>query len=122
VNLGAYGGPRKEIAERFSELAGVSMDPVGLFWDDFDTLDGHMAELGGVPRELPSVHEGGDEPLSEFLKGIEENRYSWTWPLDEPARLAALGRVRPWAEERFGPLDEPREFEHPTRWRAYDLA
>jgi SAM-dependent methyltransferase len=122
ANLGAYGGQRQEIAERFTQIAGVSMTPVGLVWDDFDTLDAVLSEFGASSRELPSVHEEGDEPLSEFLEGIEENRYSWTWPLDESTRLAALERVRPWARERFGPLDEPRPFEHASRWRAYDLA
>jgi len=122
VNLGAYGGERAEIQERFAELAGISLDPVGLRWGDFDSLDRAMERLGATPRSLPPVHDGGADPLNEFLKGIEENRYSWTWKVGDETRHRALAELRPWAEERFGPLDERRPYAHATRWRAYDLA
>lgn len=121
VNLGAYGGPREELQERFAELAGVSLDPVGLGWGDFDSLDAAMGHLGAETRELPPVGEGSDEPLAEFLLGIERGTYSWTWDIQEDLRLSVVAELRPWAEERFGPLDERRPFEHATRWRAYDL-
>jgi len=122
VNLGAYGGERAEIQQRFADLVGISLDPVGLRWGDFELLDRTMEQLGAAPRLLPAVHEGDTEPLDHFLEGIEGNRYSWTWTVDDEARLGALEVLRPWAEERFGPLDEPRPHEHATRWRAYDLA
>ncbi len=122
VNLGAYGGELAEIQERFAELAGISLDPVGLRWGDFDQLDRVMERLGATPRSPPPVHEGDSDSLSKFLKGIEENRFSWTWRVDDDVRLRALEELRPWAEERFGPLDETKPHLHATRWRAYDLA
>jgi SAM-dependent methyltransferase len=122
LNLGAYGGPQDEIQRRFAELAGVSVEPVGLRWGDFDALDGAMASHGATPRPLPSLPDVGEQTLATFLEGIRENRYSWTWPLDEATRLRVLAELVPWAEERFGPLDAPRTFEHAGRWRAYDLA
>lgn len=122
VNLGAYGGPREEIQARFAELAGVSLEPVGLGWGDFDALDGAMAVLGASARDLPPVHEGSDEPLGEFLRGIETGLYSWTWDVRQDVRSRAVRELWPWAEERFGPLDERRHVRHATRWRAYDLA
>jgi SAM-dependent methyltransferase len=121
VNLGAYGGERDEIKERFGELVGVSLDPIGLRWDDFDALDEAMASLGARPRELPPVHEGGDEPLGEFVDGIRDNLYSWTWNVPDDLRLRAHAELRRWAADRFGDLGERRPFEHATRWRAYDL-
>ncbi|MGH2672550.1 MAG: class I SAM-dependent methyltransferase [Actinomycetota bacterium] len=121
VNLGAYGGPRKEIQERFAEITGVPIKPVGLHWGDYDELESEMTALGGRVRELPSVHEGGTETLGEFVEGIEENRYSWTWSLADDQRLRAAAEIRSWAQKRFGALDEPRAFEHATRWLAYDL-
>ncbi len=121
VSLGAYGGPRKEIQERFAEITGVPIRSVGLHWDDYDGLESEMTALGARSRELPSVHEGGSETIGEFIEGIEENRYSWTWPLGDDQRLRAAADVRSWAHERFGALDELRPFEHGTRWLAYDL-
>jgi SAM-dependent methyltransferase len=121
VNLGAYEEARKAIQDRFAEITGVSLDPVGLHWADYDELESAMTALGARVRELPSVNEGGTESLGEFVEGIEENRYSWTWPLGDDERLLAAAEVRSWAEERFGPLDERQRFEHATRWLAYDL-
>lgn len=121
VNLGAYGGERAEIQERFGALTGVSVEPVGLRWGDFDELDRAMTALGTVPRDLPALSDTDDEPLSGFLDGIEENRYSWVWRVDDATRLRALAELREWAKDRYGSLDEPRPREHATRWRAYDL-
>jgi SAM-dependent methyltransferase len=121
VNLGAYGGARKEIQERFAQITGVSLAPVGLHWGDHEQLESEMRALGARARELPSVREAGTETLGEFVEGIQENRYSWTWPLGDVERRRAAAEIRSWAQERFGPLDEARPFEHATRWRAYDL-
>lgn len=121
VNLGAYGGARQEVQARFAELAEVSLAPVGLGWGDFDSLDAEVGAHGASARELPPVHEGSDEPLGEFLRGIERGRYSWTWRVAKRERLHVVAELRPWAEERFGPLEEHVPFEHATRWRAYDL-
>jgi ubiquinone/menaquinone biosynthesis C-methylase UbiE len=121
VNLGAYGGERLEIQRRFAELTGASVDPVGLGWGEFDALDRAMERLGAGAREVPEVHETAFDSLADFLDGISESRYSWTWGVPDDVRLAALAEIRPWARERFGPLDEPMPRPHATRWRAYDL-
>jgi len=121
VHLGAYGGPRDEVHRRFEEIVGSSVDPVGLGWHGEDDLDAEVARHGGSLRLLPELTERVEEPLSEFLDGIERNLYSWTWPVLEDVRLATVRELRPWVEERFGPLDEPRSWEHMIVWRAYDL-
>ena len=121
VNLGAYDETRFEIQRRFAELTGISTDPVGLFWGDVDALDAEMAAIGRTLRELPSVHEEGEDTLEEFLEGIEEGRWSWTWRADDEARRRAVAQMRPWAADRFGPLDRVERYELATVWRAYDL-
>ena len=121
ANLGAYGGPRREIQERFGEITGVPIEPVGLSWGDVVSLDAEMASHGAEVRELPPVREGGQESVGEFLEEIRDNLFSWTWRIPEDVRLRTAEVLRPWAEERFGPLDEVRPYEHATVWRAYDL-
>lgn len=121
VNLGAYEEARRAIQERFAEITGLSLKPVGLHWGHYDELESEMTALGARVRELPSLHEDGTETLGEFVEGIEQNRYSWTWPLAEDQRRGAAAEVRSWAQERFGSLDERKPFEHVTRWLAYDL-
>lgn len=121
VHLGAYGGPRDEVHRRFEEIVGFSVDPVGLGWHGEEDLDAEVARHGGELRILPELTDDVEEPLSEFLDDIERDLYSWTWPVPEDVRLATVRELRPWAEERFGPLDEPRAWEHTIVWRAYDL-
>jgi SAM-dependent methyltransferase len=121
VNLGAYDEPTTEIRRRFSEITGVQTDPVGLMWGELDELDARMEALGATLRLLPSIPEEGEETLGEFLEGIAEGRWSWTWNASEDARLNAVEELRPWAEERYGPLDRVDRFELETVWRAYDL-
>jgi ubiquinone/menaquinone biosynthesis C-methylase UbiE len=121
VNLGAYAGERQEIQQRFSELTGTSVDPVGLGWGEFDRLDRVMEGLGAASRSLPPVDEGAVDSLGEFLKGIEESRYSWTWSVEDDVRLRAYRELLGWARERYGPLEDPAPRRHATRWQAYDL-
>jgi SAM-dependent methyltransferase len=121
ANLGAYGGERAEIQRRFAELVGTSIDPVGLGWGDFDRLDRELGSLGARPRDLPLVRDHGEGSLGDFLEGVAEDRYSWTWSVPAPDRVRAHAALVPWARERFGDLDAERRWEHDSRWRAYDL-
>jgi SAM-dependent methyltransferase len=118
---GAFQGPWAEIRDRLGHELGRELRPVGLPWQDFDSLDAAAGRLGLRPRDLPRMTVHGDEPLAEYLHGIEQNHYSWLWPLSDEDRLRALAAVRPWAEERFGPLDAPMPSEAEVVWRAYDL-
>lgn len=121
IHLGTYGGPRDEIHSRFEQVVGIPVDPVGIGWHQEEELDAEVARHGGRLRILPPLTDRREEPLSEFLDGIERNLYSWTWPVPDDVRRGAVRELRPWAEERFGPLDRPLVFEATIVWRAYDL-
>ncbi len=121
VHLGSYGGPHDEIHRRFEEVVGFSVDPVGLGWRGEGELDAEVARHGGRLRMLPPLVHRSEEPLAAFLDGIEQGRYSWTWPAPDDVRRAALDELRPWTRDRFGPLHVPRTWEAAIAWRAYDL-
>lgn len=122
VNLGAYGAEWVQIQERFADLVGISVEPVGLDWGDYENLDLELRALGARSRELPPVREDTTQPLRVFLDGIAESCFSWTWGVSEAERVRAHAELVPWARDRFGDLDEERRWRHDTRWRAYDLA
>lgn len=121
ANLGSYAGAHEAIRCRFEDLTGFSTAPVGLHWSGFEELDAELARYGASLRVLPSPYESFDETLEGFVNDIEANRYSWAWPVPEDLRLRAVAEIRPWAEERFGPLDVVQPFSVDTTWRAYDL-
>ena len=121
VSLGAFDEVGRAIRARFSEITGLSTDPVGLMWGNHDELDDELEGLGLRLRVLPSIPEEEEEPLGSFLDAIEDGRWSWTWHVPEDARVDAVRQLRPWAEERFGPLDRVERYEVETVWRAYDL-
>ena len=121
VSLGAFDEVGRTIRARFSEITGLSTDPVGLMWGNHDELDGELEGLGLRLRVLPAIPEEAEEPLGSFLDAIEEGRWSWTWHVPENTRVDAVRELRPWAEERFGPLDRVERYEVETVWRAYDL-
>ncbi|HKE53457.1 MAG TPA: class I SAM-dependent methyltransferase [Actinomycetota bacterium] len=121
VNLGAFDEPTTEIRRRFSAITAVQTDPVGLMWGELDELDARMEVLGAAVRLMPPIPQEEEESLGEFLDGIAEGRWSWTWNVSEGARLSAVEELRPWSEERYGPLDRISRVELETVWRAYDL-
>ncbi|HEY2965058.1 MAG TPA: class I SAM-dependent methyltransferase [Actinomycetota bacterium] len=121
VSLGAFDEVGTAIRARFSEITGLSTDPVGLMWGEHDALDAELEGLGARLRLLPAIRDEGEEPLGTFLDALEEGRWSWTWHVPEDARLDAVRELRPWAEERYGPLDRGERYSIETVWRAYDL-
>jgi SAM-dependent methyltransferase len=120
VSLGAFDQVGRAVRARFSEITGLSTDPVGLMWGNHDALDAELEALGLRLRVLPAIPDE-EEPLGSYLDAIEEGRWSWTWHVPEDARLDAVRQLRPWAEERFGPLDRGERYGVETVWRAFDL-
>jgi len=121
VSLGAFDEVGRAVRARFSEITRLSTDPVGLMWGDHDELDAALEGLRLRLRVLPAIRDEEEEPLGSFLDAIEEGRWSWTWHVPEDARADAVRELRPWAEERFGPLDRIERYSVETVWRAYDL-
>lgn len=121
LSLGAFDEVGTAIRARFSEITGLSTDPVGLMWGEHDALDAELEGLGARLRVLPAIPEEGEEPLGSFLDALEEGRWSWTWHVPEDTRRDAVRELRPWAEERYGPLDRVELYSVETVWRAYDL-
>jgi len=107
------------IQRRFLEEAGL---PVG--WPGASSLaevDEAMVALGAKPRDLPDVLIYPRGTIAQHLARLEGGVYSFTWHVDPATRRAVVEAIRPWAEERFGPLDRPRKGRARLRWRAYDL-
>jgi ubiquinone/menaquinone biosynthesis C-methylase UbiE len=121
ASLGGHGGPREEISDRFAEETGLDLGLVGLDWGASDELDEVMTRLGCNPREIPQLREVVDHTLESFIESIAEGRWSWTWKVPADLRRRTAEQIRPWAEERFGPLDAKCREELATRWCAYDL-
>ncbi|MGA9160534.1 MAG: class I SAM-dependent methyltransferase [Actinomycetota bacterium] len=121
VCLGVFDEPSAEIRARFTQITGISTDPVGLLWGETEPLDAELERLGTRRRILPPIPEEEEETLGGYLDDIEDGRWSWTWHIPEDARRDAVRELRPWAEERFGPLDRAERSQVETVWRAYDL-
>jgi len=96
-------------------------DPVGsLEVGEHQDVEQVGAGSGSRRRGAPAVGQE-ERPLGWFLASIEEGRWSWTWHVAEDVRRNAVRELRPWAEERYGPLDRIEENEVERVWRAYDL-
>jgi len=122
VGLGSYGGAQAEIQARFAQTTGVSIEPVGLAWDGWHRLDEVVAGLGG--EKLPDVTfaDRDRDDLEHFVRGIEANRYSWTWAVtDDAARADAAADARSWAEARWGPLECAPRATFDWRYAVYRL-
>jgi hypothetical protein len=123
VEPGGYSGEWRDIYMRFVQELGAAAAPVGLDWrDGYDELDEAFAARGGTLRGIESTPGWVDTSVATFLEDATKRAYSWTWQVPEDALEDAIGRVRAWAIDRYGPdLDEPFALEVPHRWRVYDL-
>lgn len=121
TSIGGYSRLRSEIQERFAELTGISAEPPGLAWTGEDELEEAMGALGLAGRDLPRFTEVERDGLDGFMDAVDQNRFSWTWKVDDALRARAVAEVRRSVEERYGPLDQIPLEEHEIAWRAYDL-
>ena len=122
ANLGgSYSGTHWDIQQRFAEVTGITTVPVGLNWAASDELDAELTSHGATVRVLPPLEESFAQPLEKFIGEIEDNKYSWTWKVSDEVRHRAVAEIRPWAVERFGPLEALQTFSIEMTWRAYDL-
>jgi hypothetical protein len=108
-----------ELDERFCRAAGLSHDRPGI--NSVEELDELMRELGAGIRPLDPVVETRSDTLDARIKRLEDGVYSFTWEATPEMRAEAGRKVRAWAAEEHGGLDEPRDFIWKVAWRAYDL-
>ena len=118
IHLGAYGGPWEEVRRRFEQMVGVPTEPVGIGWHREEELE--VARHGGRLRLLPTLAGRGEERLADLLDGVEQNHYSWTWPVPDDVRRAAVAELRPWARSASARSIAPG-CTTTIVWRAYDL-
>jgi SAM-dependent methyltransferase len=82
-------------------------------------LDEALAEA--TPRDLVRLEGAQRMTLGEMVDRLRAGLCSFTWGLDEAARHRGADAAAAFAEERYGPLDEPRDIPQEMYWRAYDL-
>ena len=88
---------------------------------DPDALEELMAVFGARPRLLSPVERRERTTMRAHLQWLESNGSAATWELDDATRIAAVGRVREWAEREYGDLDATVIDSGPIVFRAYDL-
>jgi SAM-dependent methyltransferase len=107
--------------DRFVEVLGDVVHPIGLDHGEQGALDGAMAELGLAGRDLPAVERIERESWGDYLRNIRDGRLSWTWRVAPEDRRRAVDEVWAWGEERYGDLDVSRPTPMPIQFRAYDV-
>lgn len=122
-NLGGWNdttGRWLELQERFAEEVGLDLEHIGA--KDVSEVDDAMAAFGAIAHRLGRISDARVSTLRTQLDGLAEGRWSFTWRVDDDARRAAVDRITPWAEKRFGGPDARLEFGTDIAWTAYRLA
>jgi hypothetical protein len=122
VDLGRARGIMREVEDRFAAEAGISRRFAGITDEQVPDLDDHLLGRGARFRELPEIDDRLKLSIDGLLQLLEGGVFSWTWPLDEQTRRSVGARVREWASDLHGDLEEPRAMDRAVALRAYDLA
>jgi hypothetical protein len=112
----------REIEDRFAVEGGIGKRFSGLNEEDVPDLDRHLLGKSASVRELPEVLDRLMLPIDGLIQLLVGGVYSWTWRFDEETRRGIGAKVRAWASERFGDLEEPRSMDRLVTIRAYDLS
>lgn len=109
-----------DVIEAFADAAEMELRHIGL--NDEAELDEVLVPRGAVPRDLVRIKDVRRGTLREMTNRLRDGLYSFTWGLDDATRRRAADTAAAYAEERHGPLDDPRDVSTEMYWRAYDLA
>jgi ubiquinone/menaquinone biosynthesis C-methylase UbiE len=119
-DLGRWeGGWWQEVQQRFRDEAGIA--PRRSRAEFTAAVDEAMLGLGAKVRELPVIEETLAVTPTDWIDRLERGEFSFTWSADADTRRGAAERVRTWAREHLGALDEPRESVRRIGWRVFDL-
>jgi len=123
VEPGGYAGGWREVWLRFVEELGPAAEPVGLdLRGGYLDLDEAFAAAGATKRAVTETRMQLDSSLERFFDEASARAYSWTWRVSDADLARAVGTVRAWAIDRFGPdLTQPFSPDAPQSWRVYDL-
>jgi ubiquinone/menaquinone biosynthesis C-methylase UbiE len=121
VLLASRGRPRTglpaELDRRLRRAAGLTGMFIGL--DDLDELAADLTVQGWTAQRLRPIQQPSRWSVADYFDAIESNLFSWTWPLSDEQRLAAVQEVRAWATDELGdPARTPLPI-GPIRWHAY---
>lgn len=116
---GGWMEPASTIGERFSAEAGVERPHPGI--TAIADLDRVLADVGARGWDLEPIVGRMQISIEMLIQLFEHAIFTSTWSLDEEARRRAAEAVRPWAAERYGDLETPRELEIVVALRAYEL-
>jgi ubiquinone/menaquinone biosynthesis C-methylase UbiE len=120
VEIGDWGtGAVKDIQQQWCREAGIPMTHPGA--NDIHEVDKAMAELGRSGRSLETITDAKSFTPAEVIDNLERGVHSYTWRVAKETRRRASTRVRAWAEERYGSLEEPMMMEAQIEWRSYEL-
>jgi hypothetical protein len=121
--LATRGAPQSglwaDIQARVRRIAGWQTVPGRL--DQLEDLDDLMRADGAEVTTLARIDTGSSATVADMLSSIEANVFSWTWELDEAARLAAVNEVRAWVTEEYGDPAAVRVGAMSIRWHRYRL-
>jgi SAM-dependent methyltransferase len=109
----------EEMTQRFRQEAGLPSHFPGFRHPE--EIDEAMTNLGGHPRDLEAVPERQPRTAREIAELMAAGVFSFTWDLDADVLRAAADRLKEWAIQRYGSLDEADANEFAIPWRAYDL-
>lgn len=121
-NLGGWNdttGRWLELQQRFATEAGLALEHIGA--KDVSEVDDAMAAYGATARRFDPITDSRVSTLKHQLEGFAEGRWSFTWRADAAVRRAAVERITPWAEERFGGPDARFQFGTEIAWTVYRI-
>jgi SAM-dependent methyltransferase len=111
-------GPWGEIAREFGSITGIERN-VGVSY--INEIDDFMATIGIQGRDAGTTRYVIDSAPAEMIRRLRENVFSFTWLLEDDARLSAVKEVEERARLRYGDLERPHAHDVSHRWRAYDI-
>jgi ubiquinone/menaquinone biosynthesis C-methylase UbiE len=109
----------EEMHVQFREEAGLPPHFPG--FRRTEDIDEAMTTRGAKQRQLRSVSERRSRSPREIADLLESGVFSFTWDVDPVVLHAAAERLKAWAAERYGPLDESHDDQWDIPWRVYDL-
>src|SRR5262249_2358461 len=108
-----------DIHRAFLRAIGLTRRHVGL--EGTEPLLALLPELGATEAEAATGALRPEWTPAAILHNLAENRYSWTWRIDEATRRRGVEAATAWARDELGDIHAPRVGEATITVRVFTL-
>lgn len=116
------GSPRSRIHTRFNEiLSDLGHKRHRANEKSLEYIKEYLMQTGATFNEWIAGTWVTRQSINDYIMGLEQKVWSSTWEIPDSIYPVAMRKLKNWAEEKYGYLDQGFDLENVFIWQSYEI-